>query len=323
MAKAQIPIETNSRAVQRGQALMQRARKYARASKSANTIRAYRGAMQDFTRFCQEQSVSPLPASPETVIMYLAFIEQQSISTIQQKLAAIAEAHRMAHLPDPTVDEDVRTVMDGLRRTLGSAPHKKTPLLREDLASVIGSLPNDLRGKRDRALLLVGFAGAFRESELVALRVEDIEFSRTGLIVTVRKSKTDQTGQGLAKVIPVLQNKTLCPVTALKVWLREAKITRGPLFRKVDQWNHVHKTALTPQSVALVVKKAAQLAGLDPKKFAGHSLRSGFVTTAYAASVPEWSIQKQTGHRSITTLRSYNQDEGAGAEEAARAAMGE
>jgi integrase len=303
--------------------LLRRAAQYARGSKSDNTKKAYRVAMADFRLFCHTHGYDALPATSETVVQYLAFIEQQKVNTIQVKLAAIAEAHRMAHLPDPTIDKDVKMVMAGIRREIGSPAEKKSPLLKDDLLEMIGALPDDLRGKRDKALLLVGFAGAFRRSELVNVMVHDIQFSRTGMVITLSRSKTDQEHHGMKKNIPSMKDKCICPVVALRQWLAESGITEGPVFRKIDRWDHVMRFGLTAQTVALVVKSAARRAGLDSEKFSGHSLRSGFVTSAFMANAPEWAIQKQTGHRSVSVLRSYNQDEGHGASNAARAALGE
>lgn len=303
--------------------LEQRARKYARASKAANTIRAYRAALQDFTDFCHSHGVAALPAEPGTVIAYLTFADQQTVSTLQVKLAAIAEAHRLAHLPDPTVDADVKTVMDGIRRTLKTRPHKKAPLLRADLKTIMAALPDTLRGQRDRAIILVGFTGAFRRSELVALKLADLDFAADHLTITVRQSKTDQLGAGLIKTLSVMHDTTLCPVTALKRWLAESGITSGAVFRKVDRWEHVSRWQLSEQSIALIVKQAVKLAGLNPAQFAGHSLRSGFITEAANAGVEDRDIAAQTGHKSMAILHGYIQDAGRGASSAARAALGE
>ena len=302
--------------------LAQKVLKYARAAKSANTLRAYSAAMDDFREFCQDHGANPLPASPETVIAYLVWTDEQKVSTIQIKLAAIAEAHRVADLPNPTTDEHVKTVMAGIRRELGTAVEKKEPITRQHLIGMTATLPADLRGKRDRAILLVGFAGAFRRSELVDLRVEDLAWTKDAVMATVRRSKGDQTGKGLIKVIPAMNDKALCPVSALRSWLTASQITSGPIFRKVDRWEHVSKTALAAQCVALIVKESARRCQLNPNLFSAHSLRSGFVTSAFAADAPEWAIQKQTGHKNLTVLRDYNQDKGKGASRAAKAALG-
>ena len=247
------------------------------AGKAENTVRAYRAAWREFTWFCESQGVPAMPASPSDVVVYLAWLAcRVKPSTLQVKLAAVSFAHRMAHQPDPTNDESVRVMTAGIRRKLGTAPQKKAPATCAEIAKMVGALPDDLRGKRDRALLLVGFAGAFRRSELVGLDVADVRFDSTAMAVLVRRSKTDQEGAGMTKVIPYLDDE-LDPASALRGWLTAANIASGPLFRRVDRWGRVGAGRLLGRTVARVVKAAAESAGLEPRQFAGHSLRSGFV----------------------------------------------
>jgi len=300
------------------------AAKYARQSKAENTARAYRAAWNEFTAFCARHKQQPLPADASTVVNYLADLAEagSKVSTITVKRAAISFAHRAAKQTDPTCAEDVRLVMAGIVKEHGRPPQKKAPLTLDDLRRLIAALPDSLAGKRDRALILVGWAGAFRRSELVALDVGDVRLNGE-LKVTVKRSKTDQEGAGMVKVIPTLADKTLCPVTALRAWLDAAGIQSGPVFRQMDKWGHVREHRLTPQSVALLVKARAADAGLDPRQFAGHSLRSGFITTAAVAGVESRDIMAVTGHKSEAVMRSYIQDAGLGAKRAISAAFGE
>ncbi len=301
-----------------------RAYQYAAQSKSDNTIRAYKASWREFESFAVQHGESSLPASPSLIIDYLTALADHGakVSTIQVKLAAIASAHRTAKQPDPTNDEDVRMVMGGIRRALRIAPSKKAPVTLEELRPMLNALPDTLAGKRDRAILLVGFAGAFRRSELIGVDVADIRLGDK-LTITIKRSKTDQEGKGLVKVIPSLKDKTICPVEALRQWLNASEIKSGAIFRQIDQWGHMRDERLTPQSVALIVKSCAIRAGLEPRQFAGHSLRSGFITEAAGAGVDSRDIMAQTGHRSEAVMRGYIQDAGRGASRAVKAAMGE
>ena len=309
-----------------GQALSSRARKYAHQARAASTLRAYRAAWSEFQSFAQARAEAALPAAANLVAEYISTLADrgEKPATIQVKLAAIAAAHRSrgSKQPDPTVDEDVRMTMAGIRRERGTAPQKKAPALLPDVRQMLAALPDTLAGRRDRALLLIGFAGAFRRSELVALDVADLRLD-TKVTIKVRRAKTDQEGQGLTKVIPRLTDQTLCPVTALQSWLEASGIKSGAVFRQIDRWGQVRHGRLTPQSVALIVKAAAKRAGLEARQFAGHSLRSGFITEAAQAGVLSRDIMAQTGHKSEAVMRAYIQDAGLGALTAAQAAFGE
>lgn len=303
------------------QKLKQEALALAAASKSAGTVYVYTHAWPDFLEFCADHSVESLPAQSATVAAYLTWLARgQQVSTIQVKLAAIQHFHALAYAPDPTAAPEVKAVMAGIRRTLGTAPDKKAPVTLTDLRAMVGALPATLAGTRDRALILVGWAGAFRRSELVALDVADIELSRR-LVIHVRRSKTDPEGKGMVKVIPPLADKDVCPLVNLRRWLSAAEIASGPLFRAVDQWGHVRARRMSGKSVANIVKAAAARAGLDADLFAGHSLRSGFITEAAGAGVPSRDIMAQTGHKSETVMRGYIQDAGLGAMAAVEAAF--
>jgi len=304
-------------------ALSRRALEYVRESKAANTRRAYAAAWREFEAFCGARGAASIPAAPSILVDYLVQLaaRKQRVSTMRVKVSAISFAHGLAGHPDPAKHPAVRQVFAGIRRKVGQPARKKAPATLEDIAGMVGTLPAGLKGKRDRAMLLLGYSGAFRRSELVALDVEDLRFGRDALRVTLRRSKTDQEGEGQTKTIAD-ERPDLRPVAALREWLRAGKVRSGPVFRPVDQWGHVRDRRVSDKAVALVVKAAAEASGLDPAQFAGHSLRSGFITEAAKNGAPEWAIQEQTGHKSVTVLRGYMQSAGRGARAAVRAAFG-
>jgi site-specific recombinase XerD len=286
------------------------ARAYIAAAVAANTRRAYRSDWRLFTAWCAARGFAPLPAAPATVARFLT--EQAAtvtIATIARRLAAIGQAHRTAGHTAPSDDATVRTVWRGIRRSKGTAPVKKRPLLTDDLRALLATLPDRLSGARDRALLLLGFAGAFRRSELVALDVVDVEtIAGKGLLVTVRRSKTDQEGAGARIPIHPGADPPTCPVAALATWLDWSGIEDGPIFRPVDRYQRIGTARLTAQTVALIVKRAATAAGLDPARVAGHSLRAGFATSAAIAGAELHAIMRQTRHRSATVAAGYVRD---------------
>lgn len=289
-------------------ALPQAVAEYITRAKAQNTLRAYRQDWAHFEGWAQENGYSALPATPQAVAAYLAHLAEAGyrVSTIERRASSIAVAHRAAGFTSPTDSELVRTVRQGIRRTLGTAPVQKAPLRAPELRAYVLSLGDSLLAKRDRALLLLGYAGAFRRSELVALNVEDLHFTPHGVRVTLRRSKTDQEGQGQNKAIPYGRRGT-CPVRALQDWLASAGITSGAVFRSVNRWGQVGGR-LSDKAVSLIVKRACEALGLPAEAFGGHSLRAGLATDAYAADVPEAVIQQQTGHRSSTVLRRYRRE---------------
>ena len=297
---------------------------YAKQSRAANTQRAYKAAWQEFSAWVAQHGAEALPADVPTVVAYLTALAEAGAkySTISVKRAAIGAAHRTARQNDPTAAEDVKLIMGGIARKHGRASTKKAPLAAEELRRMIDALPDTLAGQRDRALILVGWAGAFRRSELVAVNVGHVRLNGE-LKITLPKSKTDQEGAGMVKVIPVLDDKTLCPVTALREWLDAAEVKSGAIFRQIDRWGNLRARRLTAQSVAAIVKAAAERAGIDPRQFAGHSLRSGFITTAASAGVESRDIMAVTGHKSEAVMRGYIQDAGLGAKRAIKKAFGE
>ena len=282
------------------------ARDYVAASRAENTTRVYRTGWAQFTAWCDEHGVVALPAGAETVACYVADLARVAkAATIDARLAAISAAHRAAGHGTPTKEEAVRLVRRGVRRTFGTAQRQVRPITVPELRTMLEGLGTDPAGCRDRALLLLGFAGALRRSELVSLDVADITEGAEGLTVRLRRSKTDQEGAGRTVGIPYGSNPTTCPVRAWRAWLELSGSTEGAAFRPVDRHGHIGAARLSAQAVALVLKHHATRAGLDPGEVAGHSLRAGLATSAAAVGVPERVIAEQTGHRGTAMLRRY------------------
>jgi integrase len=288
---------------------LQQVREFIRASKAESTIRGYRADWQDFCRWCESHSLCPLPASPETVASYIAECAGRlKVGTVQRRINAIAEAHKAVGLESPTDHAMVTNTMKGIRRTKGTASAQKAPAVTDDIRAMLDATDAGLIGTRDRALVLLGFAGAFRRSELVGLDVEDCVFGKDGLTVTLRRSKTDQDGQGRKIGIPYGSYPETCPVRTIQAWLEMDRINSGPLFRSINRHRQVRPGRLSGIDVARIVKKLAVRAGLDPAKYAGHSLRAGHATSAAIAGASERSIMNQTGHRSVQMVRRYIRD---------------
>jgi integrase len=286
--------------------LARSAAEFAAASRATSTIKAYRNDWQSFCGWCGDQGIDSLPAAPATVAAYLASLAaSHKPATMSKKLAAISSAHKLAGVPNPCGSEAVRLTFAGIRRTMGTRQRQVKPLTVEDLRKVIINLPDDKAGIRDRALLLLGFGAALRRSELVALTVEDLDFTDQGLVITVVKSKTDQEGEGRQIGVPYGSSPDTCAVKALQTWLEAAGVTDGPVFRKVDRHGHVGLAALTPQAVALIVKRSVEAVGLDPEAYSGHSLRSGLATSAAERGASEAVIASTTGHKSSAMVRRY------------------
>ena len=273
-----------------------------------NTKRAYLSDFAHFEEWCHTRGLQSFPAAPGTMVLYLTDLsERYKLATIERRRAAVVQVHKAGNQPPP-LDGQVSLTMKAIRHKLSRRQSQKAPATIDHIARMVTTCDTTAPGIRDRALLLVGFAGAFRRAELVALNVEDIALVPEGLAVTIRRCKTDQTGEGEKIGIPYGKNKHTCPVRSLKAWLTEAGITAGPVFRGIDRHGNVQPRRLTPQSVALVVKRAAAASGLDESLFGGHSLRAGLATSAAAAGVEERLIANQTRHKSMTVLRRYIRD---------------
>jgi len=283
-------------------------RAYQQASKADATVRAYRSDALVFQDWCTLYGFRPLPATPEAVSGFLVAEAEagRSASTIGRRLAAIRYAHKLAKAPDPTDDEDVRATMKGIRRRVGIAPVQKAAATVDVLQMLLARTPDTLTGKRDRALLALGFAGAFRRSELVALDVEDLRDDPEGLRVVVRRSKVDQEGRGFEKAIPT--GRFVRPVALVREWLDAAGIASGSVFRPVSRSGNVRKgegVRLTDRSVANILQSYCAAAGLDASTFGAHSLRAGYITTAAERGADLARIMDQSGHRDPRTVVGY------------------
>ncbi len=285
---------------------------YQRASKADATVRAYKSDWREFQGWCARAGFPSAPANSEAVAAFLVSEAEagRSASTIGRRCAAIRYAHKLAKQADPTDDEEVRAAMKGIRRRIGVAPKRKAAATAEIVAAMLMRIPETMTGKRDRALLALGFAGAFRRSELVALDVADLTEHADGLRVLLRRSKTDQEGAGIEKAIP--HGRFIRPVALVREWLDAAGITEGPVFRPVSRSGRVRAVAnlaspprLTTQAVADIIKRHLEAAGLDPTLFGAHSLRAGFVTSAAERGADLARIMDVSGHRDPRTVVGY------------------
>jgi site-specific recombinase XerD len=292
--------------------LVKSAARYASHSKAASTIHAYDIHWRDFTGWCESKWLVALPADPRTVALYITDQADagRKVATISARLAAIAKAHSAKGFPSPASLRHaiVGEVMGGIKRNKGTAQIAKSAAITDVVVRMLAHChPSSLAGARDRALLLIGFAGAFRRSELVALNFGDVKEAPEGLAITIRRSKTDQEGAGRLVGIPYGGTLESCPVRSLRAWLAASGITAGALFPSVNRHGRMG-LRMTAQSVALIVKRYANAAGLDPALFAGHSLRAGLATAAAINGVSERSVMQQTGHRSAAMVRRYIRD---------------
>jgi site-specific recombinase XerD len=281
-------------------------RAYLAAEKSESTRRGYGSDWTDFTTWCEATSEIPLPATPIGVAKYLSQLADggKKVSTIERRVAAIRYAHKSAGHEPPTNAEGVKAVMRGIRRTKGRKRTRKAPATAELITRLLALFPDTLAGHRDKAIVLVCFAAALRRSELVDLKVNDIEWRPKGIVLQIRRSKTDQEGRGAE--IPIPRGSKLQPVAALSAWLEASSLTDGPIFREVDRHGRVGAKALTGRSVARIVKRAIRAIGLDEKIYSGHSMRAGFVTTSLENGVDLLKIMGITRHTDVNTLREYD-----------------
>jgi site-specific recombinase XerD len=281
------------------------AQSFAKAQYAPATLSAYAADFRAFEDWCRLHALKVIPALPGTVATFLAFEAQRGVkvATITRRAAAIRYAHAVARLEPPTSAEVVKATLRGIRRSLGVASSRKAPATVERVLDMVRAVPDGAAGLRDRALLLLGFAGAFRRSELTALNVADLEFRSEGLRVTICRSKTDQ--EGVGQVVAIVRGHKACPVAAVEAWLASAQITYGPVFRPVSKSGQVLAGRLTPHSIALIVKRHAAVAGFDPALFSGHSLRAGFLTSAAARGASLFKLMDVSRHRSADTLRIY------------------
>jgi len=271
-----------------------------------STLRAYRSDWVIFERWCHARGIQPLPAAPEAVAVFLGSqaSDGSKPATLTRRVAAIRYFHIMEGITDsPTASEIVRATMKGIRHTLGTAKAQKAPATADRLLKMLEQVSDTLQGCRDRAILLLGFAGAFRRSELANLLVSDLEEVPSGLRVHIRKSKTDQEGSG--QVVPIIKGARVCPVKAVTNWLQVANIKKGPVFRRFGKGGKIFRKSLTPYSIGKIVKRYAEMAGYDPVDYAGHSLRSGFLTSAAMNGASIFKMMDISRHKSMDTLKGY------------------
>jgi site-specific recombinase XerD len=283
-------------------------------SKAVNTVRAYKSDFKDFGLFCVQSGFNALPTEPKIVSLYLTYLSTKDLklSTIKRRLVSIGVIHRMkGHYLDAKHPIIIENLM-GIKRRKGTIQKGKKPILINHLKKLIDVIDQekieDINKLRDKSILLIGFAGGFRRNEIVSLDKEDLEFVFEGLKITVKRSKTDQFGEGLTKGIPYFKNIAYCPVTILQKWINISKITKGPLFRKISKGSRLLENRLTDQTVALIIKKYLNKSGIDSSNYSGHSLRSGFATSAAESGAEERSIMAMTGHKTTQMVRRYIQE---------------
>ena len=283
-------------------------------SKAVNTMRAYKSDYKDFGLFCVQNEFKALPSEPKIISLYLTHLSTKDakLSTIKRRLVSIGVIHKIkGHYLDTKHPIIIENLM-GIKRRKGTVQKGKKPILINDLIKLINVIDKakivDIKKLRDKSILLIGFSGGFRRNEIVSLDFEDLDFVIEGLKITVKKSKTDQYGEGLIKGLPYFENKMYCPVTTLKKWLNVSKIKDGALFRRFTKGSKLTKSRLTDQTVALIIKKYLNLAGINSTNYSGHSLRSGFATSAAESGAEERSIMAMTGHKSTEMVRRYIKD---------------
>ena len=282
-----------------------------KASKANNTIRAYRSDFHDFGLFCVKNGFKSLPTNPKTVSLYLTYLatKDNKISTIKRRIVSIGVIHKIkGHYLDTKHPSIIENLL-GIKRRKGVKQKGKKPLLINDLKKIINVINEDksseIKIARDRSIILLGFGGGFRRNELVSLDFEDLDFVNEGLKVNIKKSKTDQFGEGSIKALPYFENSLYCPVKSIQNWLNISKIKNGALFRKFNKGSKLSKNRLSDQSVALLIKYYLNKVGIDNSNYSGHSLRSGFATSAAEAGAEERSIMAMTGHKSSEMVRRY------------------
>ena len=281
------------------------------SSKAKNTLRAYKSDFNNFSLFCAQNGFKSFPSQPKIVSLYLTHLSTKDvkISTIKRRLVSIGVIHKLkGHYLDtkhPSIIENI----SGIKRKKGSIQIGKKPLLINSLKKIINVIDQqkkeELKQFRDRSIILIGFAGGFRRNEIVSLDFEDLDFVEEGLKINLKRSKTDQYGEGSVKGLPYFENSQYCPVISIQKWIKLSKIGSGALFRRFTKGTNLSKNRLTDQTVALLIKKYLELAGIESKNYSGHSLRSGFATSAAESGAEERSIMSMTGHKSTEMVRRY------------------
>ncbi|MDA8836439.1 tyrosine-type recombinase/integrase [Candidatus Pelagibacter bacterium] len=281
------------------------------SSKSNNTIRAYKSDFNDFEIFCAQNGFKSLPSDPKIVSLYLTHLSTKDakISTLKRRLVSIGVIHKLkGHYLDTKHPAIIENIL-GIKRRKGSIQKAKKPILISTLKLIIDSIDQqnnqEIKKFRDRSIILIGFSGGFRRNEIVSLDYDDLDFVPEGLKINIKRSKTDQFGEGFTKALPYFDSSQYCPVVSLKNWLDMSKITSGPVFRRFVKGSKLSENRLTDQTVAILIKEYLNLAGIDNKNYSGHSLRSGFATSAAESGVEERNIMAMTGHKSTEMVRRY------------------
>ena len=281
------------------------------SSKAINTVRAYKSDFKDFGLFCAQNGFKSLPSEPKIVSLYLTFLSTKDakISTLKRRLVSIGVIHKLKGFYLDTKHPSIIENIMGIKRRKGSVQKGKKPILISDLRTLINvideKINKEIKKLRDRTIILTGFSGGFRRNEIVSLNYDDLDFVPEGVKIDIRRSKTDQFGEGSVKALPYFDNPKYCPVVSLKKWIRISEINSGSLFRSFLKGSKLSEKRLTDQTVALLIKEYLELAGIDSKNYSGHSLRSGFATSAAEAGAEERSIMAMTGHKSTEMVRRY------------------
>tara|TARA_B100000886_G_C20403936_1_gene483831 strand:- start:847 stop:1800 length:954 start_codon:yes stop_codon:yes gene_type:complete len=282
-----------------------------KSSKANNTVRAYKSDFNDFELFCVKNGFKSLPTEPKIISLYITYLSTRhaKMSTLKRRIVSIGVIHKMkGHYLDTKHPAIIENIM-GIKRRKGSIQKGKKPLLINNLKQIINAIDENIKDEikrlRDRSIILIGFSGGFRRNELVSLDYNDLDFVQEGLKITLRKSKTDQFGEGSIKGLPYFDNTQYCPVISISKWLEISKINSGPLFRRFKKGLRLSENRLTDQTVALLIKEYLKLAGIDNKNYSGHSLRSGFATAAAESGAEERNIMAMTGHKSTEMVRRY------------------
>ena len=282
-----------------------------RSSKANNTVRAYNSDFNNFGLFCAQNGFKSLPSEPKIVSLYLTYLSTKGskISTLKRRLVSIGVIHKLkGHYLDMKHPSIIENIM-GIKRRKGSSQKGKKPILISTLKKIINVIDEqnkeEIKKFRDRSIILIGFSGGFRRNEIVRLDHDDLDFVPEGIKINLKRSKTDQFGEGFTKALPYFDSSKYCPVVSLKKWMEISKIRSGPVFRRFSKGSKLSENRLTDQTVALLIKQYLQLTGIDSKNYSGHSLRSGFATSAAESGVEERSIMAMTGHKSTEMVRRY------------------
>jgi site-specific recombinase XerD len=281
------------------------------SSKAINTVRAYKSDFKDFCLFCAQNGFKSLPSEPKIVSLYLTYLSTKDakMSTLKRRLVSIGVIHKLKGFYLDTKHPSIIENIMGIKRRKGSIQKGKKPILISNLKVLINvideKINEEIKKLRDRTIILIGFSGGFRRNEIVSLDYDDLDFVPEGVKINIRRSKTDQFGEGSVKALPYFDNPKYCPVMSLKKWISISEINSGSLFRRFLKGSKLSEKRLSDQTVALLIKEYLQLAGIDSKNYSGHSLRSGFATSAAEAGAEERSIMAMTGHKSTEMVRRY------------------